>query len=82
MKQKVFAEIGFGNKTFLSTEIEQGKKEYRINKFIIPKKVNGVYFRVIIFGTTFILSTYDDFKIKKQNKKFKLLFGVEGIGLK
>ncbi len=76
--KKIFAEIGFGNKTLLSTEIEQGKKEYRIDKFIIPKKVNGIYFRAIFFGVTFILSTYDGFKIKKQNKKFKFLFGIEG----
>ena len=82
MEQKIFAEIGFGNQSFLSTEVEQGRKEYRINKFIIPEIVNGFYLRVIIFGTTIILSTYDGFKIKKQNKRFKFLFGIEGIGLK
>ena len=27
--RRVYAEVGIGNESFLSTEIEQGKKEYR-----------------------------------------------------
>ena len=80
--KKIFAEVGFGNESFLSTEIEQGKKEYRISKFLIPREINGFYLRIIIFGTVLILSTYDGLKIKKNRKKFKFLFGIEGIGLK
>ena len=68
MEQKIFAEMGFGNESFLSTEVEQGKREYRIKKFLIPKKINGIYFRVIILSTTFILLTYEGFKIKRIRK--------------
>lgn len=33
--KRIFAEIGFGNETFLSTEIEEGENEYRIPEFIL-----------------------------------------------
>ncbi len=33
-KIQVFAELGFGNATFLSTEVEKGAWEKRIGKFI------------------------------------------------
>ena len=36
--KKIYAEIGIGNKTFLSTEIETDNKEYRIDSFIKQKK--------------------------------------------
>ena len=35
---KIFAELGYGNATFCNTEIEKGKYEHRLAKFIIPKK--------------------------------------------
>ena len=44
---KIFAEIGIGNETFLSTEFEEVDKEYRVPGFIIPKKINGFYFRFL-----------------------------------
>ena len=43
MKEKVFAEIGFGNESFVSTEIETSNREYRVGRFIKPKKFEGVY---------------------------------------
>lgn len=43
--KKVFTEIGFGNDTFLSTEIEEGESERRIPSFILPKKIAGFYLR-------------------------------------
>lgn len=33
--KKVFAEIGFGNDTFLSTEFEEENSEYRVPKFVM-----------------------------------------------
>ena len=36
---KIFAELGYGNATFCNTEIEKGKYEHRIPKFIVPKKI-------------------------------------------
>ena len=77
--KKVFAEIGFGNDTFLSTEIEEGNSEYRIPKFIKPKKINSYYLRFWIFKKVFILSTNHGFEIKsKDRNKLKILFGISG----
>lgn len=77
--KKVFAEIGLGNNTFLSTEIEEKDNEYRIPKFIKPQKILDYYFRLWIFKTVLILSTNRGFKImKKDRNKFKILFGVSG----
>ena len=45
--KKVFAEIGFGNNTFLSTEFEEGLEEYRVSSFILPKKLKDFIF---VFG--------------------------------
>jgi hypothetical protein len=81
-QKKVYAEIGFGNNGFFSTEIEEGKKEYRVRKIVIPKKVQGVHIRVATKNKTFILSTYNGLIIKEGKKKFKFLFGIQGIGLK
>ena len=77
--KKSFAEIGWGNKTFLSTEIEERDKEYRISSFVLPKKINEFYFRFWIFKKVFILSTSSGFKIKSKDKNnIKILFGVGG----
>ena len=77
--KKVFAEIGFGNDTFLSTEFEEGDSEYRIPKFVIPSKIKGFYFRFWIFKNVFILSTNNGFETKKKDRsKLKILFGVSG----
>ena len=74
-----FAEIGLGNDTFLSTEIEENNGEYRIPKFIMPKKIKGYYFRFWIFKTVFILSTSNGFEVKKKDKRrLKILFGISG----
>lgn len=77
--KKIFAEIGFGNDTFLSTEVENDDSEYRVPKFIKPRIIEGYYFRLWIFKTVFILSTDAGLKIKKKNKnKLKILFGISG----
>jgi len=80
MKEKIFAEIGLGNKSILSTEFENKNKEHRINKFIMPKKVMGIYIRIWILKRVLIISTYDGIKFnKKDENKFKFLFGIEGV---
>ena len=77
--KKVFAEIGFGNDTFLSTEFEEEESEYRIPKFVLPNKIDGLYFRLWLFKNVFILSTNDGFKTKKKDRnKLKILFGICG----
>lgn len=76
---KLFSEIGFGNDSFLSTEFEEGDKEYRVPKFIKPQKITSFYFRLWLFKTVLILSTNRGLEIKKKNKnKLKILFGISG----
>jgi len=77
--KKIFAEIGIGNKTLLSTEIEEGEKEYRIKGFILPEKIKSIYFRFWLFKKVFIISYPNGLEIKnKDRNKFKILFGVAG----
>lgn len=77
--KKIFAEIGFGNDTFFSTEFEEGKEEYRVQKFVLPEKVKSLYFRFWIFKTVFIVSTNHGFEIKKKDRnKIKFIFGISG----
>ncbi len=77
--KNIYAEIGFGNKTFLSTEIEQNDKEWRIAKFLLPKKIKDVYFRFWVFKKVFIFSTSKGVSIKnKDRNNFKILFGIGG----
>jgi len=79
MKEKIYAEIGFGNESFLSTEIEQVNREFRIKKFIIPRNIESLYFRVWILKKVFELSSENGFSITKKNKnKLKILFGISG----
>jgi len=78
--KKIYAEIGFGNGSFLSTEIEEGNKEHRVSKFLIPKKMLGVYIRIWILKKVFIISSKDGIKLKDTEKnKLKLLLGAEGV---
>ena len=77
--KKVFTEVGFGNDTFFSTEIEDGKSEYRIPKFVLPEKIKGFYIRLWIFKTVCIISTNHIFEIKKKDRNtLKILFGISG----
>ena len=78
--KKVFAEIGMGNDTFLSTEFEEGENEYRIPKFVLPNKINGFYFRFWVFKNVFILSTNHGFETnRKDRNELKILFGVSDV---
>lgn len=79
MKNKIYSEIGFGNDSFLSTEIEKGKKEYRINKFVKPRKIYGYYLRFWVFNKVLVISTNEGIKLFTKNKnKLKILFGIQG----
>ena len=76
---KIFAEIGVGNKHFLSTEIERGKFEHRLNKFIIPPTIEGVYIRVWLGKRVYAISSNRFFNTTYKGRvKFKLIFGIEG----
>lgn len=77
--KKIFAEIGFGNDSFFSTEFEEGEEEYRIPKLVLPKKIKSLYFRFWLFKTVFIISTSHGFEIKKKDRnKIKVLLGISG----
>ncbi len=80
--KRIYAEIGFGNGTFLSTEVEEGNHEYRIQGFILPEMIKGVYLRFWIFKRVLIISTNNGFEINtKDRNKLKILFGISGDGL-
>lgn len=77
--KKIFAEAGFGNSTFLSTEIEEGEREYRIPKFIKPPVIDNYYFRFWFLKLEMILATDTGLRIRHREKnKFKILFGIMG----
>jgi len=76
---KIFAEIGYGNLTFFNTEIEKGKYEHRLPKFIVPPKIEGIYFRFWIWKRIFVISTKSGFSLSRKDRvKLKILFGIEG----
>tara|TARA_Y100000034_G_scaffold134058_1_gene201448 strand:- start:1671 stop:1916 length:246 start_codon:yes stop_codon:yes gene_type:complete len=78
--REIFTEIGFGNESFFSTEIEEGRKEYRVRELEWPGRITGVYFRIWIFKLVLILSTLNGLEFIKKNKnRFKFIFGVRGI---
>ncbi len=77
--KKIYAEVGIGNESFLSTEIEQGKKEYREKKFIMPNKLEEFYLRLWIIKLVMSISLFKGIKFKRKSKsKFKLVFGFGG----
>jgi len=76
---KIYAEIGYGNDTFCNTEIEYGKTEHRVRKFIIPPKIEGIYIRIWVYKKVLVLSSKNGFSLTKKDRgKFKFLFGLEG----
>ena len=80
MKQlKIFAELGYGNPSFFSTEIEKAEQEKRVSRFVIPPKIEGVYFRFWVGKRVLVLATKNGFSWKKKDRvKLKILFGLEG----
>ncbi len=76
---KIFAELGYGNATFCNTEIEKGEYEHRVHKFIIPQKIEGIYFRFWVWKRVFVVSSNNGFSFSKKDRvKLKILFGIEG----
>ena len=83
MKEKVYVEIGIGNPTFLSTEIDRVGKEIRVPRLLFPQKRHDFYLRFWIFKIALIISTADGIKFQnKDENKFKILFGTSGVGIK
>jgi len=76
---KIYAEIGYGNPSFCNTEIEKGKLEHRVERFILPPRIDGVYLRIWIGKKVYVLSSKTGFSVTVKNrKKLKFLLGMEG----
>jgi hypothetical protein len=76
---RIFTEIGFGNRSFISTEIEYGQREKRVCGFV-RFRVTGVYLRIWIGYKVYILSTRGGFETTlKSKRKFKCLIGFSGM---
>lgn len=76
---KVFTELGYGNSSLISTEIELPDGcAYRQASFV-SMRVEGVYLRIWLGTRGFILSSRIGLKIlKKDRKSFKMLVGIHG----
>ncbi|MEK7660109.1 MAG: DUF3977 family protein [Patescibacteria group bacterium] len=77
--KSVYAEIGYGNDGFLSTEVEDGEFEYRVRGFIKPEIIEGYYVRIWIGKRVFVISTNRGVGMHTKNRNnFKILFGIGG----
>jgi len=77
--KKVYAEAGFGNESFLSTEFEYARHEERVRGFILPEKIKEAYLRIWIFKRVLIISFFSGIFLKKKDKnQLKILFGLGG----
>jgi hypothetical protein len=80
MQIQIFSEIGYGNNSFCSTEIEKGKYEHRVKGFVIPPKIEGFYIRIWIWKKVFVLSSKNGISLNsKERARVKVLFGLEGM---
>lgn len=76
---RIFTEVGIGNPTFVSTEIEyvDGREE-RVPG-TVPMKREGFYVRLWIGTSHYAWDTKDGYAFKRRNRKaFKFLFGWYG----
>ncbi len=78
-KIRVFTEFGFGNISFINTELEFPDGNELRKPGFIKMKFQGIYFRLWIKNKVFIISTKNGIVIQtKPKNKFKLLFGIMG----
>jgi hypothetical protein len=76
---KIFAELGYGNPNFFSTEIEKEEQEKRVSRFVIPPQIEGIYFRFWVGKRVLVLATKNGISLKKKDRmRLKILFGIEG----
>ncbi len=74
MESRIFAEIGFGNSSFLSTEIEKRGKEYRLSKLIMPSRINGVYIRIWIIKLVISKFGFNTLQLAANLETSEILF--------
>ena len=76
----IYCEIGYGNKSIISSEIEDNGLEYRVDKLIINKIVS-LYIRLWIDYRVVIIDSQEGIKrINKDRRCFKLLIGIKSEG--
>lgn len=73
---QVYAEAGFGNKNFLSTEYEDEETEHRQKGFTVHQFISA-YARIWIGTQVYIIDTQEGIKHqKKRQRKCKLIIGI------
>ena len=76
MGSKYFAEVGYGNTNWISTEIENGSSEYRLNELVI-KKITSFYIRIWMGKRVLAIGMPFEFVVKSKMKSdFKIVFGI------
>ncbi len=76
---KVYTEIGFGNETFINTELEDNNGNETRQPGFVSFSLKGIYLRVWAGYKVFVVSTVNGFSItNKPKRKFKFLLGLEG----
>jgi len=80
---QIYTEIGFGNPSFLSTEIEwPDGHEKRIAGRISGWRVQSAYIRVWVGKIMLVLDIPKGIRLKQKNRnKFKFLLGLSGTSL-
>ena len=80
---QIYTEIGFGNPSFISTEIEWPDGfEKRISGRISGWKVHSAYIRIWVGKIMLVLDLPQGLKIrKKEYNSFKFLLGLSGTSL-
>lgn len=73
---QIYTEVGVGNKSFISTEIEMGEGEYRVRGFVMGKFVS-LYLRVWIGRRVVIVDSREGVKFQSKGRStVKVLLGV------
>jgi len=81
---KEYIEIGYGNRWFVRTEIEEENGTEREFRGIIkPFKLTSIYLRIWLGKKVLIIDSREGLKITSKNRKsFKILIGFLGCSSK
>jgi hypothetical protein len=72
----LYSEIGIGNGSLVSTEIERKKDEVRVNGWMMGV-FRSIYLRLWLGKTVIVIDSVDGLKVtKKSRRKVKILLGI------
>jgi hypothetical protein len=72
----MYTEVGWGNSSFITTEVEGEKGEYRI-KGVLTGRFISLYLRIWVGRKVLILDSVEGVKIQdKSRDAFKVLVGI------